>query len=85
MQDLDLEKLRGEWQQITSHRAPAAPKMEGNWWETQVANLKEVGPSIGAMWRLDRSACTIALRRQYSIDLDAIRRFGEWCSTTYPL
>ena len=84
MQDLDIDKLRGDWQQITSHPAPSVPKMEGNWWETQVGNLNEVGPIIGAMWRRDRSACTIALRRQYKIDLGAIRRFGEWCDATYP-
>lgn len=43
------------------------------WWLTGVANLGEVAPIVASQYRLDRAACIMAVRKQFTGgDLNAI-------------
>lgn len=83
MQDIDLAQLQTRFAQVKALPKEEKTHLGHEWWQTGITNLNQVAPSVGAMWRLDRAACMMALRAQFpGADLDAIRRFAEWCSTT---
>ena len=61
------------------------PNLDFQWWQEGVANLSEVAPIIAKQYREDRTACIMSVRAQFpGGDLDAIRRFCEWCLERHP-
>lgn len=66
-------------------RGDLDPNTEFQWWQEGVANLAEVAPIIAKQYQMDHISCIMAVRAQFpGGDIDAIRRFCEWCIDKHP-